>query len=259
MSATDEREQLGEALYEQVTKFHPKFAGKIVGMMLDKMEASEIKAVLDDESKLRQKVEQAILVLKGPGSEDSNSAEKDQIKLLQDELHEAEQWAEDMQREWDEKESRWKKEKEDLMSRVAVLEGRAKVAEKTPKNGADKLDNLTKQADEAEKRLRDAEQKNVKVQEELKATQERARELEAALDKAKKSAEDAEAAAKLAEKKAMEAVAAKKDAESEEQSVSDEVKEAERWCEDMVNKYKRELAAKDEELEKAKRALEEGP
>merc|ERR1712110_399654 len=99
----------------------PKFAGKITGVMLDKMEASEIKAVLDDESKLQQKVEQAILVLKGPG-EDSNSAEKDQIKLLQDELHEAEQWAEDMQREWDEKESRWKKEKEDLMSRVTVLE-----------------------------------------------------------------------------------------------------------------------------------------
>merc|ERR1711972_410770 len=150
-----------------------------------------------------------------------NSAEKDQIKLLQDELHEAEQWAEDMQREWDEKESRWKKEKEDLMSRVTVLEGRAKVAEKTPKNGADKVASLTKQAEEAEKRLRDAEQKNVKAQEELKATQERTRELEAALAKSQKNAENAEAAAKLAEKKAKEAVAGKKDAESEEQSVSE--------------------------------------
>lgn len=264
MPAADDKERLGESLYNKVLEFHPELAGKITETMLDSLKYSEIEAVLDDEPVLREKVDQALRVLNGGSNRDgprqdggSRSADKQKIQDLQDELEEAEKWAEDMQRQWDEKEARWKKEKDELMSRVAESEGRAKVNAKSPTNGADKTASLNQKAEAAEKRVREAEARNVAAEKEVKEMQERMTALETSLDEAKANAEKAQAAADAAEKKAAEAEKVRKDAEGAEAAVQDEVKTAEKWCEDMVIKFKTDLAAKEKELEKANKALEE--
>jgi len=189
----DERDKLGEALYMKVMKTEPELAGKITGMMLDSLEDSEILAVLDDEPVLREKIEQAVIVLNGsvPDKSQDNKAKDRQIKALQDELQEAETWAEDMQQEWDKKEAKFKKEKDALTIRVTAAEARAKATEKPPSNGADNAEAHAAKA-EAEKKAR--------------KMQERVDELEVALDKAKKSAAQSEEKASVTDKSSADAV-----------------------------------------------------
>lgn len=175
-STNDERDKIGEALYMKVMKSEPELAGKITGMMLDSLEDTEILAILDDEPVLREKIEQAVTVLNGSTPDKSQEKDK-QIKALQDELQEAETWAEDMQQEWDKKEAKFKKEKDALTLRVTAAEARAKANDRPPNNGADNAEAAKAEAEKKARKL-----------------QERVDELEAALDKASlsdKSAADA--------------------------------------------------------------------
>lgn len=227
-ASDDERDRLGEELWPKIKDILGKgeqahLAGKITGMMLDSLEASEIQAVMDDKSVLREKVEQAVSVLNGNGKENGNGHSKqdtngnsnkqllkkmDEIererKALQAELQDAEKWADEMQAEWDQKEKSWKNEKESLMHRVTAAEGRIKVADKESDNGADKVRSIMEKVEAAEKRLKAAEADKAEIEkkaerlqkelseaqakvrkDETNGMQEKVKELEKALAKAK--------------------------------------------------------------------------
>lgn len=53
---------LGEKLYPAVSRLQPELAGKITGMMLE-MDNQELLLMLESESQLRQKVDEAMRVL----------------------------------------------------------------------------------------------------------------------------------------------------------------------------------------------------
>ncbi|CAD7960746.1 unnamed protein product [Amoebophrya sp. A25] len=57
-----QKQMLGEKLYPAVSRLQPELAGKITGMMLE-MDNSELLMMLDSETQLRQKVEEAMRVL----------------------------------------------------------------------------------------------------------------------------------------------------------------------------------------------------
>lgn len=244
MPATDdEREKLGEALYLKVSALQPEeVAGKITGMMLSSLEANEIQSVVDDEPSLREKVDEAFQLLR-------KGAEQDQISLLQDELRQAEQWADGMQRDWDEKESGWKKEEEQLMKRIASLEGGAK-REKAVSETVNE-----EQIESARKRLSDINDQNVTLEKELRNMKQRVAELETTLEKSRKKIGESQKTAEGAEEKLAQAEKMKVEAEKEEVAVKEELQEAEKWCEDMDTKHKQELADKDTELERVNAAL----
>ncbi|KAF8543144.1 hypothetical protein BDD12DRAFT_875174 [Trichophaea hybrida] len=56
-----QKQMLGEALYPKIQKIHPDLAGKITGMLLE-MENMELLVLLDDDSALQQKVNEALSV-----------------------------------------------------------------------------------------------------------------------------------------------------------------------------------------------------
>merc|ERR1719503_248102 len=57
-----QKQMIGEKLYPAIAKFQPAEAGKITGMMLE-MDNSELLMLLESDSQLRSKVEEAIGVL----------------------------------------------------------------------------------------------------------------------------------------------------------------------------------------------------
>merc|ERR1712008_379158 len=57
-----QKQMLGEQLYPAVSRLQPELAGKITGMMLE-MDNSELLMMLESETQLRQKVEEAMRVL----------------------------------------------------------------------------------------------------------------------------------------------------------------------------------------------------
>jgi len=59
-----QKQMIGERLFPAVTKFQPKLAGKITGMMLE-MDNSELLILLESEPQLKVKVEEAMRVLEG--------------------------------------------------------------------------------------------------------------------------------------------------------------------------------------------------
>lgn len=225
MAMDDEREKIGEALYMKVVKIAGNdVAGKITGMMLDSLEDSELRKVMDDEPFLKEKVAQAMGVLKSDNSEQPKPKEKPEngngskkadakIKELQNELNEAEKWAEEMQGQWDTKEAKWAKDKEALMKRLTAAEARAEAAAKTPTNGsgADKVEVLTAKVSAVEGRLQASESEKADAKKELAAVEERCKQ---AAQKAKASDEEvsklkAELAAKDARLKDEEAASSK--------------------------------------------------
>merc|ERR1712098_904001 len=61
-----QKQILGERIYTAVLPMVPELAGKITGMMLE-MENSELVALLEDQMKLKNKVEEARIVLQKHG------------------------------------------------------------------------------------------------------------------------------------------------------------------------------------------------
>eukprot|EP01071_Lankesteria_metandrocarpae_P006889 Lankesteria_metandrocarpae@DN4516_c0_g1_i1.p1 len=62
-----QKQLLGERLFPRIQKLQPVLAGKITGMMLD-MDNSELLLLLDSESHLRSKVDEALRVLRQAGA-----------------------------------------------------------------------------------------------------------------------------------------------------------------------------------------------
>lgn len=58
------KKMLGEKLYPAVSRLEPELAGKITGMLLE-MDNTEILTILESETQLRQKVDEAVRVLDG--------------------------------------------------------------------------------------------------------------------------------------------------------------------------------------------------
>ncbi|KAL9108697.1 MAG: hypothetical protein Q9187_008258 [Circinaria calcarea] len=56
-----QKQLLGEALYPKIQNLQPKLAGKITGMLLE-MDNSELFGLIDDDDKLREKVDEALTV-----------------------------------------------------------------------------------------------------------------------------------------------------------------------------------------------------
>merc|ERR1719145_405812 len=57
-----QKQMIGEKIFPAISKFQPELAGKITGMMLE-MDNSELLMLLESESQLRGKVEEAMRVL----------------------------------------------------------------------------------------------------------------------------------------------------------------------------------------------------
>merc|ERR1712187_307759 len=57
-----QKQMIGEKLFPAISKFQPELAGKITGMMLE-MDNSELLMLLESESQLKGKVDEAIRVL----------------------------------------------------------------------------------------------------------------------------------------------------------------------------------------------------
>merc|ERR1719335_384451 len=59
-----QKQMLGEKLFASVAKMQPELAGKITGMMLE-MDNSELLILLESESQLKLKIDEAMRVLQG--------------------------------------------------------------------------------------------------------------------------------------------------------------------------------------------------
>mmetsp|Transcript_106665 Transcript_106665/g.267356 ORF Transcript_106665/g.267356 Transcript_106665/m.267356 type:complete len:140 (+) Transcript_106665:3-422(+) len=59
-----QKQMLGEKLFPAISKYQPELAGKITGMMLE-MDNSELLILLESESQLKSKVDEAMRVLEG--------------------------------------------------------------------------------------------------------------------------------------------------------------------------------------------------
>merc|ERR1719413_264475 len=57
-----QKQMIGEKLFPAISKFQPELAGKITGMMLE-MDNSELLMLLESESQLKGKVDEAMRVL----------------------------------------------------------------------------------------------------------------------------------------------------------------------------------------------------
>merc|ERR1719394_1305823 len=57
-----QKQMLGEKLYPAISQYQPTLAGKITGMMLE-MDNSELLMLLESETQLRSKVDEAMRVL----------------------------------------------------------------------------------------------------------------------------------------------------------------------------------------------------
>mmetsp|Transcript_100008 Transcript_100008/g.158294 ORF Transcript_100008/g.158294 Transcript_100008/m.158294 type:complete len:241 (-) Transcript_100008:89-811(-) len=228
----DEREKLGEALYLKVSKLQSEeIAGKITGMVLSSLEINEIQSVMDDESSLREKVDEALQLLR-------KGAEEEKTRLLEEELRQAEQWANGMQREWDEKERRRDQEKEELIERLATLEGRATT----------RLSVINDQSTKLESGLRKMQQRAAKVETALAGLEDlgcNLRDMEGTAEKCKPQEDLANLRLDLEKERSK--------LEGEKSFVSEKISEAEREAqrakeerlrvEDLIAKAKREIDA----------------
>merc|ERR1719491_2837478 len=61
-----QKQMLGEKIYPLIAKLQPELAGKITGMMLE-MDSSELLMLLESETQLRNKVNEALTVLQSTG------------------------------------------------------------------------------------------------------------------------------------------------------------------------------------------------
>merc|ERR1719162_2038177 len=129
----------------------------------------------------------------GQETNGSKADYKSQAHALQEELQEAEKWAEDMTKEWDQKEAKWTKEKAGLMTRLTKAEDAVAKAGKSHSNGTSETEALTAKAAASEKRCQESHR-------DLEKSKDRLKELEATLEKAQKRAEAAEKVAAEAEK-----------------------------------------------------------
>merc|ERR1719265_420202 len=59
-----QKQMLGEKMYPLIAKLQPELAGKITGMMLE-MDNSELLMLIETETQLRNKVNEALTVLQG--------------------------------------------------------------------------------------------------------------------------------------------------------------------------------------------------
>mmetsp|Transcript_48680 Transcript_48680/g.66152 ORF Transcript_48680/g.66152 Transcript_48680/m.66152 type:complete len:99 (+) Transcript_48680:1-297(+) len=59
-----QKQMIGEKLFPAISKLQPELAGKITGMMLE-MDNSELIILLESESQLKAKVDEAVRVLQG--------------------------------------------------------------------------------------------------------------------------------------------------------------------------------------------------
>merc|ERR1740130_2265650 len=59
-----QKQMIGEKLYPAIAKYNSSMAGKVTGMMLE-MDNSELLMLLESEHQLKQKVDEAMLVLGG--------------------------------------------------------------------------------------------------------------------------------------------------------------------------------------------------
>merc|ERR1719437_400647 len=57
-----QKQMIGEKIYPAIARFQPELAGKITGMMLE-MDNSELLMLLESESQLKGKVDEAMRVL----------------------------------------------------------------------------------------------------------------------------------------------------------------------------------------------------
>merc|ERR1712107_326807 len=62
-----QKQMIGEKLFPAISKFQPELAGKITGMMLE-MDNSELLMLLESESQLKGKVDEAMRVLESQRS-----------------------------------------------------------------------------------------------------------------------------------------------------------------------------------------------
>merc|ERR1719361_1799686 len=60
-----QKQMIGEKLFPAIAKYQPELAGKITGMMLE-MDNSELLILLESETQLKGKVEEALRVLQSP-------------------------------------------------------------------------------------------------------------------------------------------------------------------------------------------------
>merc|ERR1719191_1397269 len=61
-----QKQMLGSKLYPAIAKYQPELAGKITGMMLE-MDNSELLILLESETQLKNKVDEALRVLETTG------------------------------------------------------------------------------------------------------------------------------------------------------------------------------------------------
>merc|ERR1719265_840347 len=57
-----QKQMIGEKLYPAIAKYQPELAGKVTGMMLE-MDNSELLMLLESETQMKRKVDEALLVL----------------------------------------------------------------------------------------------------------------------------------------------------------------------------------------------------
>ncbi|OKL59337.1 Polyadenylate-binding protein, cytoplasmic and nuclear [Talaromyces atroroseus] len=78
-----QKQMLGEALYPKIQAQQPELAGKITGMLLE-MENTELLGLIDDETALRAKVDEALHVydeyMKNKGTDESDAKPKEAAK-----------------------------------------------------------------------------------------------------------------------------------------------------------------------------------
>mmetsp|Transcript_28519 Transcript_28519/g.45888 ORF Transcript_28519/g.45888 Transcript_28519/m.45888 type:complete len:504 (+) Transcript_28519:136-1647(+) len=258
MMSEEEKEQLGDALYEKICE--ARHAGKLTGMMLDSQTADQVRDMLADDAVLKRQVSEALKCLARSAEEEEDDGVDWKAKAaeMQEELQQAEEWASDVQKDldaWSEKERSWNKEREALKKESEELTrrlSRQEASAEDSKKSSDKVTELTKKADAARKQLSDVEKQKVNLEDELAKCKERTNELEKSL----KKAEEAASQAQIARKEALAGDTPKADAPAEEKN-SNEVSMADRMKADMLAKCKAELVAKEEENIRLKAELKQ--
>lgn len=62
-SSSEERQVIGEKVYAAIARYLPEMAGKLTGMMMEKMDNCELQKLLDSELQLKAKVDEAFRVV----------------------------------------------------------------------------------------------------------------------------------------------------------------------------------------------------
>eukprot|EP00927_Polykrikos_kofoidii_P015877 TRINITY_DN17112_c0_g1_i3.p1 TRINITY_DN17112_c0_g1~~TRINITY_DN17112_c0_g1_i3.p1 ORF type:complete len:605 (-),score=145.44 TRINITY_DN17112_c0_g1_i3:88-1764(-) len=255
----EEKERVGDLLYAAVLKFHPELAIEITAEMLESYDPEDLHAAINSNAKLKRFSGEVLRRLQSEGSgtvgatnqhsnghgsvnghcrsspnghRGPNGKEDEVRKRLRDlereryslraELYDAAKWAEDQQREWDAKEQDWKRRLEEASRVQGDPEGKAAKASES--------------GNELHRRAAELEAELKKVREATATAQNAMRETLAATELAKREC----AAAAEQEKRGRK-----------------EIEIANKWCRDMLESFKQELAAKTEEVELEKAKIEQ--